>query len=290
MGFDFFGAIRRLMLREKMGASRSSGGSSESEALRAYEAMIANGKSRVDATFNDPDVAKLYMAQSIPYLLDVVGEKRKQFDAMWAVYRNPATHLRDPVRLVQFMNLMDIANAAPAGDYLEIGVHRGESARVMYTLMDKTRELFLLDTYEGFVAQDLEAEKQVVPGHTWTVGNFLDTSPEFVARYVGDGTPPANVHTVKGWFPESFKGLEDRSWRFIHLDMDLYEPTRAGLEILWPRVVPGGVMVFHDYENLSFPGVKKAVDDYFDRHGLHILHVGDLWGSAMIVKPKAPRT
>ena len=106
------------------------------------------------------------------------------------------------------------------------------------------------------------------------------------AQYVGDGTPPANFKPIKGWFPDAYNGLEDRRWRFIHLDMDLYEPTRIGLEMLWPQLVPGGVMVFHDFDNLSFPGVKTAVNTFFSRLGLTVLPMGDLWGSTMIVKPR----
>ena len=67
--------------------------------------------------------------------------------------------------------------------------------------------------------------------------------------------------------------------------MDLYEPTRAGLEIVWPKVVSGGVMIFHDYDNNCFPGVKVAVDDFFKIHGLTAFPLGDLWGSAAIIKP-----
>jgi O-methyltransferase len=213
-------------------------------------------------------------------------EKRQIFDNLWNGYRNPATHLRDPIRLIQFMALLDIANAAQEGDYLEIGTHRGESAKVIYKLMDPSRTLFCIDTFEGFVDSDLVAEKYINPAITWQPGNFLDTSPEYVATYVGDGTPPPNFKPIKGWFPESYQGLEDRNWRFIHLDMDLYEPTKIGLEILWPQLVPGGVMVFHDFDNLSFPGVKIAVNDFFSRLGLTVLPMGDLWGSTMIVKPR----
>ncbi len=34
--------------------------------------------------------------------------------------------------------------------------------------------------------------------------------------------------------------------------------------------------VFHDYDNLSFPGVKIAVDNFLDKLGLKVLPMGDL--------------
>lgn len=247
---------------------------------------VARAKKKMDSLLEDPDVSRFYMAQSIPYLFDVKAEKRRMFDSLWKGYRNPVTHLRDPIRLVQFMALLDIANAAPDGDYLEIWTLRGESAKVIYKLMDPSRTLYCIDTFEGFVESDLQVEKTVNPASTWQVGNFLETSPEYVSRYVGDGVPPSNFKAIKGWFPQAYAGLEDRLWRFVHLDMDLYEPTRIAVEMLWPRLVPGGVMVFHDYDNLSFPGVKIAVDNFFGKLGLRTLPMGDLWGSAMIAKPR----
>lgn len=247
---------------------------------------LSEVKGQVDDLFEDPGIRRLYLAQSIPYFFDAVPQKRQIFDKLWNEYRNPNTHLRDPIRLIQFMALLEIANAAPEGDYLEIGTHRGESAKVIFKLMDPSRTLFCIDTFEGFVDSDLVAEKHINPASTWQPGNFLDTSPEYVSTYVGDGTPPLNFKPIKGWFPDSYKGLENYSWRFIHLDMDLYEPTKIGLEVLWPQLVPGGVMVFHDFDNLSFPGVKIAVNDFFARLGLTVLPMGDLWGSTMIVKPQ----
>jgi Macrocin-O-methyltransferase (TylF) len=47
----------------------------------------------------------------------------------------------------------------------------------------------------------------------------------------------------------------------LNLDTDVYEPARVILEHLYPRVVPGGVLVVDDYG--TFPGETHAVDEYF---------------------------
>ena len=234
----------------------------------------------------DSDVEKLFFTQSIPYLYDSDLEKRQKFNDLWRIYQNPKTHLRDPIRIQQFMSLISIANTRKPADYLEIGTFQGESARLIYQLMDKSQTLYCCDTFEGFEKSDLEAEREVSPNHTWTVGNFIETSPEAVGAYIGDGQKPKNVEIIKGWFPKSFEdaNLSSKLWRFIHIDMDLFEPTRAALEILWPNVVAGGIVVFHDYDNNCFPGVKIAVDDFAKRHSLTPFPMGDLWGSAVIIK------
>ena len=48
----------------------------------------------------------------------------------------------------------------------------------------------------------------------------------------------------------------------LHIDVDLYEPTKVSLENFFPHVVKGGVIVLDDYG--AFPGANKAIEEYFD--------------------------
>jgi hypothetical protein len=47
----------------------------------------------------------------------------------------------------------------------------------------------------------------------------------------------------------------------LRLDTDWYESTKIELEILYPLLEPGGVLIVDDYGH--FEGAKKAVDEYF---------------------------
>ena len=51
----------------------------------------------------------------------------------------------------------------------------------------------------------------------------------------------------------------------LRLDTDWYASTKAELEILYPRLVPGGVCILDDYGH--WDGARKAVDEYFAAHG-----------------------
>ncbi len=57
-------------------------------------------------------------------------------------------------------------------------------------------------------------------------------------------------------------------WSFVHVDVDLYEPTLACLEYFVPRLAPGGVIINDDYGSQSFPGAGRAWDLYFEDFGL----------------------
>jgi hypothetical protein len=69
------------------------------------------------------------------------------------------------------------------------------------------------------------------------------------------------IKYYKGWIPETFHEVKDETFSFIHIDVDLYQPTLDSFEFLYPRLAPGGIMVFDDYGCVQFPGAKKAIDE-----------------------------
>jgi hypothetical protein len=72
------------------------------------------------------------------------------------------------------------------------------------------------------------------------------------------------IEYFPGWIPAAFPDEPDARYRFVHLDVDVYQPTRDSLEYFYPKVVPGGIMVCDDY---AWPGARKAVEEYCARVG-----------------------
>jgi len=54
----------------------------------------------------------------------------------------------------------------------------------------------------------------------------------------------------------------------LHLDLDVYEPTRVGIDALASRMVPGGIVVFDDYNAVE--GATRAADEFCAQRGLQI--------------------
>ena len=71
------------------------------------------------------------------------------------------------------------------------------------------------------------------------------------------------IEIYNGWIPDRFKEVENKKFQFVHLDVDLYEPTRDSLNFFYPKLVQGGVIVCDDYNFSTFPGAKKAWDNFF---------------------------
>lgn len=89
-----------------------------------------------------------------------------------------------------------------------------------------------------------------------------------------------DVEIRRGWIPDVFEDVPERRYRFVHVDVDLYAPTRAAFDYFCPRLVPGGVIATDDY---NWPGGKRAVDEACARHGLTLHTTGT--SLAYVVRP-----
>lgn len=69
---------------------------------------------------------------------------------------------------------------------------------------------------------------------------------------------------VEGDFAETLPSRAPSQVSFLYIDCDLYAGYRAGLENLYERVSPSGIILFDEYEHVSeWPGARRAVDEFF---------------------------
>jgi len=54
----------------------------------------------------------------------------------------------------------------------------------------------------------------------------------------------------------------------LHIDTDVYEPAKKGLELLYERIVPGGLLVLDDYGTIE--GETLAVEEFFEGQNIEI--------------------
>jgi hypothetical protein len=70
----------------------------------------------------------------------------------------------------------------------------------------------------------------------------------------------------------------------VHIDVDIYAPTRFALDIVAERLAPGGIAIVDDYGFTTCPGAKQALDEFIDeRAGCFVVHALDS-GQALVVK------
>lgn len=141
------------------------------------------------------------------------------------------------------------------GDTAECGVFRGASSwLIMKRTAGQGRTHHCFDSFEGLsVPQDVD-------GTHWKPGMFAATE-QSVAEVLEE-VEGASFELHKGWIPERFADVADKQFAFVHIDVDLHDPTRDTLEFFYPRLVPGAVCLCDDYGFTNNPGVNKAMDSF----------------------------
>jgi O-methyltransferase len=214
--------------------------------------------------------------------LETGGSKIEALERLWTA--DPAHRMEDdPVRLYGlYLLTRSLDRTDVAGALAEVGVYRGRTAAVLRRCLPG-RRFYLFDTFTGFAAEDLRVEASVGGGPA-EVGRHDDTSLELVKKRVGDCR---DVVFCPGLFPDSAADVPaEERFCLVHFDADLYAPARAACEFFFPRLVPGGMMIFHDYHSHRWTGVKRAVDEFAAQNRLDLVALPDLAGSAVLMKPR----
>jgi predicted O-methyltransferase YrrM len=94
---------------------------------------------------------------------------------------------------------------------------------------------------------------------------------EDVQRNLGrTGYDPSRLHFIKGKVEETLPGqAPDEPIALLRLDTDWYSSTKHELVHLFPRLVPGGVLILDDYG--WWKGSRQAYDEYAKENGVRLL-------------------
>jgi O-methyltransferase len=142
------------------------------------------------------------------------------------------------------------------GDFAECGVYRGGTALLLALILKESgKSLYLFDSFKGL--PKIHGEKDA----WFSEGEFGEVRVEDVEELLSDFGKMIVIRP--GWIPETFAGLQSRSYAFAHLDLDLYQSTLDSCEYFYPRLVPGGVLLFDEYGFAAARGEKEAVDEFF---------------------------
>ena len=164
------------------------------------------------------------------------------------------------------------------GNVAEIGVSKGEFAKKI-NLLFPDRKLYLFDTFEGLSVEDKTKALELGWGEKQYALDEKGTPVDEVLKIM----PNREACIVrKGYFPETFDLEEDLA--FVSLDIDFYDSTKRGLEVIYPHLSKGGYIMVHDFHNLSYQETQKAVMDFCEENNVAYVPVPDVGGSVVIVK------
>jgi len=142
---------------------------------------------------------------------------------------------------------------AVQGDTAEVGAYQGAMSWLICKANAGARMHHIFDSFEGL------SHPSPVDGAHWSKG-ALACGEDVVRQNLSEFS--GHFSTYKGWVPARFSDVGDRRFSFVHIDVDLYQPTRDSIEFFYPRMNPGGVIVCDDHGFSSCRGATKACDDF----------------------------
>jgi O-methyltransferase len=208
---------------------------------------------------------------------------RRTFLARSLVYRDLSA---SPLNLrradyVRFATLElvrhEIESRGLEGAAAELGVYQGAFASQINRAFPG-RRLYLFDTFEGFDSRDTGLERS--RGFSDGSQDFSDTSVESVLSRMAH---PERCVVRKGYFPGTAEGIDDR-FVFVSIDTDLFQPIYEGLRFFHPRLVEGGYIFVHDFNNDGYRGARDAVLRFCKEAGCGFTPLPDYSGTAVITR------
>ncbi|MCB1995973.1 MAG: class I SAM-dependent methyltransferase [Burkholderiaceae bacterium] len=145
------------------------------------------------------------------------------------------------------------------GDFVECGVYTGTGIK---TVMDYLGGPAFPKTFWGYDTYDYNP----VEGHT-----FAGQEEGFFEKVQARFAEYPKVRLIRGFLPDSFAQGAPEKVAYLHIDLNNAEGEIATLEVLFDRVVPGGIIVMDDYEWAGiYRKQKQAEDPWFEQRGYRV--------------------
>lgn len=180
-------------------------------------------------------------------------------------------------RIGKFLNHLEIYKKIIhlPGDILEFGVYKGASLVRLLSFRDlleceNSRKIFGFDIFGKFPDNlELEKDREFVRKFE-NAGGYGISKNELQKHLSAKGL--GNFELIEGdinkTIPKFLKAHNPIKISLLHIDVDVYEPTKLILESLWDKVVKDGIVMLDDYGTVE--GETKAVDEFFAKQDIRI--------------------
>jgi predicted O-methyltransferase YrrM len=152
-----------------------------------------------------------------------------------------------------------------AGSVVEVGCAYGLTTTFLYEYLRDSgcaKPYVCIDTFSGFSNADIEYER-TVRGKRAAYKAFRVNHPDWLRqalarRHIND------VEIIQGDICELDASRLPEEIAFCLLDVDLYRPVKAGLEKIYPRLAPGGIIVVDDCWTVDRHMWVEGYSDMYD--------------------------
>ncbi len=172
------------------------------------------------------------------------------------------------------------------GSVLDLGVNAGQSLftwaqlSAIYEPLNYTRQIIGFDTFEGIPSVTDVDRAGPAPSEHVAVGGFqfsdFESLKQATKAYDSNRflSHISKVELVKGditqTLPAYIKENPHLVVSLLHIDVDVYEPTKVALETVLPLMPKGAVIVFDEVNQIPYPGETQALKDSIGLNNLRL--------------------
>jgi len=171
------------------------------------------------------------------------------------------------------------------GDFVECGVFQGDMSFVVFHaagLAGCGRRMLLFDSFDGLgPALVVEGEYASMPGYIEMANSYYQR-PGLYESVLARFAPYPEVSVHRGYLPGALSSETPEAIAWLHIDLNSTNAEISTLEVLFERVVPGGLIILDDYGWAGNAMQKSAEDAFFAKLGYRVLELPT--GQGLVVK------
>jgi len=190
-------------------------------------------------------------------------------------YENGFYATADPSRFSKFISHLEFfkRTSSVRGEIVEFGIFKGNSFFRWVKFRDlleqtNSRKIIGFDVFDSFPEATFEGDKLKRDAFVKETKGGQSISYEEMNELLQKQNLYRNVEIIKGdvlnTLDQYLSENPHLKISLLHIDVDLYEPTKHILERLYAKVTKGGIIILDDYG--AFAGTNKAVDDFFENN------------------------
>jgi O-methyltransferase len=161
------------------------------------------------------------------------------------------------------------------GAVVEFGCYKGTTSLFIRRLLNSygdSRAFHAYDSFEGLPPK--HQHDQSAAGVDFKAGELAASKKQFLHEFQKAGLRPPVTH--KAWFNKLSEDDVPEQITFAFLDGDFYDSILDSLRLVHSRMNSGSRIVIDDYNREALPGVRRAVQDFFQGKPLRVRTKGRL--------------
>ncbi len=215
--------------------------------------------------------------ENLPKILDL-GHEKEDFLHYFPAFVGDLTLIRNFSLIEAYHKTKHLC-----GHLAEIGVYKGAGSILFGKLLRiyDPNSLFMVHGFDNF------GGTRAVPENPLQVdgGNLCDedTLRELIRLQNLDNIVKVHTLDAEKDFPAFFDKYPHLQFRLVFCDSGTYEVTSEAIKNFWPRLIPGGIMIFDQFNSEVSPGETRAVRELLPNEEIKTFSPGWM-PSAYVIK------